>query len=50
MAVEVSWKMQNKKYAEETQTYSLRWCEPHQVQRDSLNSFQNTPKATVKVV
>lgn len=25
--------------------FSLRRCQPDQVQRDSLNSFQNTPKA-----
>ena len=25
--------------------FSLRRCKPNQVQRDSLNSLQNTPKA-----
>jgi hypothetical protein len=49
MAIEVSWKMQIK-YAEETLTYSLRRCEPYQVQRDYLNSFRNTPKAVAKIV
>ena len=29
--------------------FSLRRSQPHQVQRDSLNSFQNTPKAETKV-
>ena len=29
--------------------FSLRWCQPDQVQRDCLNSFQNTPKAGSKV-
>ena len=31
------------------QNFSLRRSKPHQVQRDSLNSFQNTPKAFTKV-
>ena len=29
--------------------FSLRRCNPYQVQRDSLNSFQNTPKAFPKI-
>lgn len=29
--------------------FSLRRYQPYQVQRDSLNSFQNTPKARGKV-
>ncbi len=29
--------------------FSLRRCEPYQVPRDSLNSFQNTPKAFTNI-
>lgn len=29
--------------------FSLRRCDPYQVPRDSLNSFQNTPKALTNV-
>lgn len=47
MAIEVSLEI---KHHEETLTFSLRRCEPYQVQRDSLNSLQNTPKAAVKVM
>lgn len=48
MAIEVSWKL-DKKYVQETRTYFLRQYELGQVQRDSLNSLQNTPKATANI-